>query len=157
MEVDLDVIHPGRKVDVQRLGDLEGEWDAGRIERVLSHLVANALKHGPDEPAPRLVLDGTAPDHVRITVHNGGPAIRADLLPLVYEPFTTGSVDKQGRRRGIGLGLFVVRHLVAAHGGHHPADVDRRSGYHRDREPAAPVRTGRNCPPRRTTSPSAAG
>jgi signal transduction histidine kinase len=117
VEVDQDVIYPGRRVDVQRLGNLEGEWDAGRIERVLSHLVANALKHGPDEPAPRLVMDGTAPDHVRITVHNAGPAIRADLLPLVYEPFTTGSVDKQGRRRGIGLGLFVARHLVAAHGG----------------------------------------
>ena len=117
VEADLDVIYPGRKVDVQRQGDLEGEWDAGRIERVLSHLVANALKHGPDEPAPRLVMDGSAPDHLRVTVHNGGPAIPADLLPLVYEPFTTGAIDKQGRRRGIGLGLFVVRHLVAAHGG----------------------------------------
>jgi signal transduction histidine kinase len=117
VEVDLDVIYPGRKLEVQRQGDLEGVWDASRIERVLSHLAANALKHGPETPAPRLVLDGTAPDHVRITVHNGGPAISADLLPLVYEPFTTGSIDKQGRRRGIGLGLFVVRHLVAAHGG----------------------------------------
>ncbi len=117
VQSDMEVIHPGRSVDVQRLGDLEGHWDPGRIERVLSHLVGNALKHGPDEPPPRVVLDGTAPDHVRITVHNAGPAIRADLLPLVFEPFTTGAVDKQGRRRGIGLGLFVVRHLVGAHGG----------------------------------------
>ena len=114
---DLEVIHPGRKVDVQRLGDLEGEWDAVRMERVLSHLVGNALKHGPDDPAPRLVLDGTGRDSIRITVQNGGPAIAADLLPLIYEPFITGAVDKQGRRRAIGLGLFVVRHLVAAHGG----------------------------------------
>jgi signal transduction histidine kinase len=117
LQPDLDVIYPGRKVEVQRLGDLEGEWDAARIERVLAHLVGNALKHGADDAPVTLALDGTAAEHLRITVRNQGPPIPADLLPQVYQPFTTGSIDKNGRRRGIGLGLFVVRHLVEAHGG----------------------------------------
>lgn len=114
---DLDVIYPGRAIDVKRLGDLEGVWDAPRLERVLAHLVGNALKHGRDDVPVRLTLDGTAADRVRITVANQGTPIPAELLPLVYEPFTTGAVDKHGRRRAIGLGLFVVRHLVQAHGG----------------------------------------
>ena len=117
VQQDLEVLYPGRVVEVQRRGDLEGFWDLPRLERVLSHVVGNALKHGSEEAPVNLVLDGAAPDRVRITVRNQGLPIPPDFLPLVYEPFTTGAIDKNGRRRAIGLGLFIVRHLVNAHGG----------------------------------------
>jgi signal transduction histidine kinase len=50
---------------------------------------------------------------VELSVHNLGPCIPAERLPLLFEPFRRGtSVGK-----GLGLGLFIVREIAAAHGG----------------------------------------
>jgi signal transduction histidine kinase len=53
-------------------------------------------------------------EHVVITVGDNGHGIPADVLPRVFEMFTTGSEDTQ---RGLGVGLAVARHLVDLHGG----------------------------------------
>ena len=54
-------------------------------------------------------------DAVTLAIHNGGPAIPADVLPLVFEPLARGGGEDTGR--GIGLGLFIARAIVSAHGG----------------------------------------
>jgi phosphoserine phosphatase RsbU/P len=114
---DLEVLFPGRKIDETRKGSLIGQWDGPRLERVLSNLIGNALKHGQDDTPVDLVLDGSDADVLKFSVHNAGPPIAPSLLPVVFEPFTIGPSDQQGRRRSVGLGLFIVRHLVGAHGG----------------------------------------
>ena len=120
---DLDLLFPGRSVEVERRGNLEGSWDLGRMERVLVNVMVNALKHGRDDRPVQVVLDGSGETTLQITVHNDGPPIGKDLLPVVFEPFTIGMGEKQERRRSIGLGLFVVKHITRAHGG----DVSVRS------------------------------
>jgi PAS domain S-box-containing protein len=114
---ELQVLHPNRAVTVRREGDLAGYWDAARLERVLVALLGNALKHGSDATPVSVVMDGADAQRVVVTVHNDGAPIPPEVLPLVFEPFTTGSYDKQGRRRGIGLGLHIAGLLVSAHGG----------------------------------------
>jgi sigma-B regulation protein RsbU (phosphoserine phosphatase) len=52
---------------------------------------------------------------VILTVHNGGAPIPGDLLPFVFEPLARGRTDSSGR--SIGLGLFIARGIVSAHGG----------------------------------------
>jgi signal transduction histidine kinase len=54
-------------------------------------------------------------DSVTLTVRNGGRPIPHDVLPFVFEPLTRGHRDGAGHN--IGLGLFIARAIVSAHGG----------------------------------------
>lgn len=110
---DLSTAHRGRSVSVERSGDTRGVWDFDRLAQVLSNLVGNALRHGTPDIPVRVVVDGTGPRDVNISVHNGG-VIPAELIPHLFEPFRRGPTSK---REGLGLGLFIVHHLVRAHGG----------------------------------------
>jgi signal transduction histidine kinase len=108
--------HAGRPdalLQWQGSGDLCGEWDADRLAQVVSNLLGNAIQHGSGTP-----ISLTAQDHgdsVTLAVHNGGPAIPPDVLPSVFEPLTRGRAE--GGSQSIGLGLFIARAIVAAHGG----------------------------------------
>ena len=53
---------------------------------------------------------------VTLAVHNGGPPIPPDVLPYVFEPLARGLAE--GASHSIGLGLFISRAIVSAHGGH---------------------------------------
>lgn len=101
-----------RPVHLATTGDATGVWDLGRLSRLVSNLVSNALDHG-DSAAPVTVqLDGCAPDHVTLAVCNQG-VIPADMLPQLFEPFRRGPTSAQG----LGLGLYIVREVATAHGG----------------------------------------
>lgn len=87
--------------------------DPGRLERILANLLGNALKHsGPEAPVRVCAcLEG---GEVRVTVADGGPGIDPADLPRVFERFYRG---RGAAGDGLGLGLFIVRTLVEAHGG----------------------------------------
>jgi PAS domain S-box-containing protein len=114
---DLDVLFPGMGVQVTRRGQLGGCWDRARIQRVMTNLLTNAIKHGAFDQPVTLTLDGSSDDVVWFSVHNRGNPMPSDLLPRAFEPFTVGTQPADGRRRQMGLGLFIVEHLVNAHGG----------------------------------------
>jgi PAS domain S-box-containing protein len=108
---------PGREVRVTHAGDGTGSWDPARIDQLVQNLVSNALKYGaPDRPIEVRTLGGDR--WVRIEVWNGGEPIEPALLPHLFEPLRraarTGDV---GGVRGVGLGLYIVDHIVRAHGG----------------------------------------
>jgi signal transduction histidine kinase len=95
-------------------GDTVATCDPVRLVQVASNLVGNALRHGSGEPVDVRVV-GSA-DDVVLSVHNAGPAIPAELLPHLFEPFRQAS--EPGANVGTtGLGLFIVREIVTAHGG----------------------------------------
>lgn len=94
-------------------GDLRGEWDTDRLAQVLSNLIGNAIQYG--DGTPITVTAGDQGDSVSLAVHNGGPPIPPDVLPTVFEPLTRG--HQQGKGHSIGLGLFIARTIVLAHGG----------------------------------------
>lgn len=95
---------PEREVRVVSDGNGEGEWDEDRMAQVLTHLLTNALKYSPPE-TPVLVRTFGGPASVQLEVHNQGPPIPPAVLARLFEPM----------RRG--LGLFIVDHIVRAHGG----------------------------------------
>lgn len=107
--------HAGRRVDILREGSLEGRWDADRVAQVLSNLVGNALQHGTPERPVEVRLDGTDEGTLTIDVVNGG-AIPGELLGGLFDPFR-GAHREGGRHGGLGLGLFIVKQVVEAHGG----------------------------------------
>ena len=111
---EFELSHPEWKVDCAMAGDLGGSWDADRLLQVLSNLVGNAGQHGSAEGRISLRLDGTDTACVTCRIHNGG-AIPESLVPELFDPFRAR--HGHGRSGGLGLGLFIVRELVQAHGG----------------------------------------
>jgi PAS domain S-box-containing protein len=107
--------HPGREIRCSFGLPVHGEWDGERLGQVVSNLVANALQHGaPSAPVDvRLATRGAS---AVLEVHNSGPAIPPDLRAALFEPYRRGPA--KGRKvRGLGLGLYITRQIVLAHGG----------------------------------------
>jgi signal transduction histidine kinase len=89
--------------------------DTTRIQQVLENLLSNALKYSPDRSKVRLSLEVAAGD-VCVSVTDQGIGIPEAEQPHVFEPFRRTSASREGYP-GAGLGLAVVRNIVAAHGG----------------------------------------
>jgi two-component system, sensor histidine kinase and response regulator len=92
-------------------GDLSGVWDPDRIVQVVSNLIANAVTHGAPGGAIEIRLDGDGESAVELEVSNDGE-IHAEALHHLFAPFA-----QTANRSGTGLGLFIVDHVVRAHGG----------------------------------------
>lgn len=110
------VVYPDRSIVVEQSGRGEGTWDPDRIEQVISNLLVNALHYGEPGSPVRVTTRGEA-DAVLLEVHNRGPLIAPDVLSRIFEPLERGSLLSDQTGRSIGLGLYIVRHLVDVHGG----------------------------------------
>jgi signal transduction histidine kinase len=104
-----ETLHPGR-LRLEAAGEAAVSGDRSRLGQLLANLVTNALEHG-DPAVPVSVVVRRDESDVVLEVWNGG-AVPPDFLPRAFEPFARG-----GGRRGLGLGLFIVREVVRAHGG----------------------------------------
>ncbi|MGC4001503.1 MAG: GAF domain-containing protein [Anaeromyxobacter sp.] len=88
--------------------------DRDRMLQVLDNLLANAVRFTP--AGGRVALDaGAGPEGVWLTVTDTGPGIPAADLPLIFEPYWSRPGRTAGQ--GTGLGLYITRALVEAHGG----------------------------------------
>jgi signal transduction histidine kinase len=111
--------HPDREFQFHAEGDLNGLWDADRIQQAVSNLLGNAIQHGSAKFPVVLSLRGDALN-VFIDVHNGGDPIPPGELPNIFDPLTrgAGSDHADGNRPGsIGLGLYIAREIAKTHGG----------------------------------------
>jgi PAS domain S-box-containing protein len=115
---ELSAAWPDRPITVDVEGRADGVWDADRLAQMLSNLVGNALEHGAQEAPVRLRCLERDGRQV-LEVHNPGAPIPAPQLATLFDPFRQAGLGREkGRRRGgLGLGLFIVREIVQAHGG----------------------------------------
>lgn len=105
----------GRHIDVCCDGPMVGDWDPVRMTQVVSNLFTNALEHGGAQPVRvRLSEEG---DAVILEVTNSDTVIPPDRMGRLFEPFRRSRTKEPGGRPGLGLGLYVVRQIVLAHGG----------------------------------------
>jgi signal transduction histidine kinase len=88
-------------------------FDPGRILQVLTNLVGNALKFTPKGGRITVRVESAA-EEVLVTVSDTGNGVPADQLTQIFERFFQ---TKRHDRRGLGLGLFIVKSIVQAHGG----------------------------------------
>lgn len=123
---ELEDANPEWSLVFENRGNTEGRWDSDRLSQVFSNLIANAVHHGIAAHGVQVQLDGTRDDAVRVTVHNMG-CIPAARLPALFEPLS-GSERRAERARGLGLGLFITREIVRAHGGTIDVCSDDASG-----------------------------
>jgi len=102
---------------LETFGDLKGTWDVDRLFQVLSNLACNAIEHSPPGAPIEVRLDGSTSGVVELSVHNHGASVPKELRDVIFEPFRS-SKERRGRAsQGLGLGLFITKQLVLAHGG----------------------------------------
>ncbi|HEY8924981.1 MAG TPA: HAMP domain-containing sensor histidine kinase [Polyangia bacterium] len=120
--VALDALRLGAQIDlrVEVQPDLVVRGDAGALSQAVANLLANAWKYTPAEGKRIAVKASSDPTHVVIEVADNGPGVAVDEREIIFEKFQRGSAAGSGAV-GTGLGLSVVRAIVAAHGG--KADV----------------------------------
>jgi signal transduction histidine kinase len=103
----------GTAVHLLAAGPVWGQWDRARLEQAVASLVSNALKYGRGRP---VTLEVTAREGVaRWVVRDEGIGISPEQQARLFQRFERGvSVRHYG---GFGLGLWMVRQVVEAHGG----------------------------------------
>lgn len=101
------------------------EGDRRRLEELLAELGTNALKHCPPGGEVRVVLRLEG-NRARLSVENDGPAIPAEDLPHLWEPFYKGDKSRSREGGGSGLGLALVKGAAEAHKG--TCRAENRSG-----------------------------
>jgi len=108
--------YPEQVVTTEIHGELRGNWDHDRLTQALTNLVGNAVQHGAKDAPIRVVARGTA-NEVVISVWNQGRVIPAEHLAHIFEPGVRMTSDRRQDDGHLGLGLFIVDRIVAAHGG----------------------------------------
>ncbi|NOZ00006.1 MAG: PAS domain-containing protein [Chloroflexi bacterium] len=101
--------------------------DETRIEQVLANLVSNAIKYAPEG---EIVIRGQArPEQVIVCVSDEGPGIDPKDMPHIFDRFYRAAQAVK-QTKGAGLGLYLARAIVEAHGGRMWIDPKPNSGAH---------------------------
>jgi signal transduction histidine kinase len=117
------VVEAAQEVSAEHQVDLEAPdgpviafFDRDRLEQVIQNLVLNAIKYSPEGGRVLVTLE-ELDDEVRVTVSDQGIGIDAETLPRLFGRFYRSEAARDRRLPGLGLGLYVTRSLVEAHGG----------------------------------------
>ena len=96
-------------------GSFEGFWDHDRLEQVMNNLVGNAVKYSPDG-GEVTVLTRHEGDNLVVSVRDQGVGISEEDQQRLFQRFYRGLAEGHDIK-GLGLGLYVTRRIVEAHGG----------------------------------------
>ncbi|WP_223638886.1 PAS domain S-box protein [Corallococcus sp. EGB] len=104
---------------------LEGTWDRGRLDQVLTNLLSNAIRYSPEggQVLVRLVAEGDTGVH--LSVKDEGVGIPSEKQRLIFERFGRAHGSKYG---GLGLGLTISQGIVEQHGGRIWAESSGKAG-----------------------------
>jgi signal transduction histidine kinase len=101
------------RIEVRAAKALWGAWDPAAIEQILENLLSNAIKFG--EGRPIVVTVAATRGGARLSVRDAGVGIEAKDRERIFGRFARGPSARNVA--GLGIGLWVVRHLIHAHGG----------------------------------------
>lgn len=114
--------HPERLIDLQVPHDLDAIFDESRIAQVLSNLIGNAIQYGSVE-TPVAVCLKKCGENIVLSINNRGKTISVDKLSTIFDPMVriaaNANVSERdfAERTSLGIGLYIAREIVHAHGG----------------------------------------
>ena len=123
---DLRLAFPGRALVHLRSGEGRCVANGDRLVQMIGNLVANAIAYGA-QGRPVTVNSAIDERSFSIAVHNEGEPIPDSLRGQLFDPMTRGD-DARGVGHSVGLGLFIVREIVRAHGGEVAVDSSPEGG-----------------------------
>ncbi|MGE0525951.1 MAG: PAS domain S-box protein [Bdellovibrionales bacterium] len=100
-------------IELRLKDSVDGTWDRHRLEQVVVNLISNAIKYAPKSPIHIEALQRE--DTAILVVQDFGPGIPKDVQPKIFQRFERAGASKSVG--GLGLGLFIVKKIVEAHGG----------------------------------------
>jgi PAS domain S-box-containing protein len=100
--------------DTSGLEDLVAWVDPVHLSRVMTNLLTNAAKYGGDTV---VISASSEQDRVRISVADNGRGVEPDFVQHLFDRFSRSDAARDGRKPGTGLGLYIVRDLLAANDG----------------------------------------
>jgi signal transduction histidine kinase len=128
---EIRAVHPERVFRLELSGDLNGRFDAERLQQVLANLLNNAVRHGEKSQPITLSAHGDS-EKVTLRVRNRGRPIPADQLQVIFNPLVqipSALTDEDAdSSTSLGLGLYIAREIVAMHGGTMEAESSARDG-----------------------------
>jgi len=113
---ELRLVWHGRMIEHVQRGEGLVSADADRLAQVVTNLAANALTYGV-AAHPITITSAIFPEGLSIAVHNHGPVIPEALMPHLFEPLRRGEHQVKLGSSSVGLGLYIVQAIAAAHGG----------------------------------------
>jgi signal transduction histidine kinase len=145
----------GCTLTVDKRGTPAGHWDRARLGQVLTNLLSNACKHG-GSGLIEVSLDGGS-TRTKIVVRDHGPGVAPEERERIFDRFE--HAETGGPDSGLGLGLYVAREIVQAHGGRLTVDNPPGGGAAFEVDlPARPpggARVPRSAPPLASTDRNA--
>jgi signal transduction histidine kinase len=106
--------------DIRITSDLSAEagvlGDEMRLQQIFGNLLSNAIKFTPRGGQVRVMLAREG-EMARVSIIDNGKGIEATFMPLLFERFWQADCLTSPRHAGLGLGLFIVKHLTEQHGG----------------------------------------
>jgi PAS domain S-box-containing protein len=117
--------------------------DPRRLEQIVTNLLENAVKYS-DEGTPLRIVVAASERGATLSVHDRGPGISVEELPRLFDRYFQ-TQRARAKRSGLGLGLFITKGLVEAHGGTITVEsvLGRGSAFH-VWLPAVPRQDGSN-------------
>ena len=104
--------------------DVRGRWDRGKLEQVIVNLITNAIKYAPGAPVRIIVTRGDETAKLEIQDHGNG--IPGGMHEKIFERFERAV--SASHVSGLGLGLYIAKKIVTAHGGSMRADSGPGTG-----------------------------
>ena len=92
---------------------IEGTWDRIRLDQVITNLISNAIKYGSEKPIA--VTASAIDDYALLRVQDRGVGISPEDAIRIFDRF--GWAGNPSSKRGLGIGLWITKHIVEAHGG----------------------------------------
>ncbi len=110
----LSPLADAKDIRLDRAGEARVHADGDRLFQVLSNLVGNAVKFTPAGGAVTVQVEDVAGDAVRFAITDNGPGIAAFELGHIFDRYWHA---RRGRGAGTGLGLYIAKGIIEAHGG----------------------------------------